>query len=1058
MSPKTARRPLTVGALLLILTLTLSWLAMPAQPSQAAGTIIYVTPTGTGGGTSWADATSLYDALTSPPTPSEIWVAAGTYKRASTNRDASFPIVDNISVYGGFDGTETMLSERDWAANETILSGDIGTANDAGDNVYTVVKFFGTVGSSTVLDGFTITGGNADELTSDPALRLGGGIYLNDDDPILNNLIIRDNSAYAGGGISMESNSSPTLNNIVFIGNEAQNDPDNTFSEAGRGGGLYINSSNPTVNNATFYDNTAGTSGGAFYSTSFNTPTVNNSIVWGNTPASSQVGGGGGTNVTVNDSIIENDCPASLFTCSGIITSDPLFVDAAGGDLRLQIGPTTSPGIDAGDDTAVSVTVDIEGKDRTFDFDLSDPSPNTTVDTGAYEFVNDAPTALALNNQMSVPENFSGTMTVGSLDTTDPNSDVGDDHTYTLVVGTTNFEIDGANLQTNGTAFDYEALPATRQFTVEVQTKDLHGDTLNQQFVIDITDENETPTNTFLDGNDSSVATDIDEEQAIGTLVGVLTTDDPDQVDNGGDGDTHTYSLASGVLDNDQFQIGGTNNDELQTAAQFNYEDPNNTDKQYSVQVTTTDSEGNAIDRTFTVDINDVNEAPSSINLRLDDPTIDQPGTVDENISGITDVAHFDAVDVDLDNGGLGDDHTYSLPTGVLSNTLFTIDMGTGLLQTASGTTFDFETQSSFPVQVLTTDTGALSTTKTFTITINDLNEPPTALTFSDDTTESAVAENLPAGTGVGTFKTVDDDLRAGGIDDSHDYALVSGAGSTGNNVFQIAGNELQTRLALNYEAAPLLNGGPARGYTVRVRTTDEGGLFTEQIFSIEVTDENDSPSAINLFPDSIDEGAAANTVVGTLTTVDPDTGGSYSYALVPETNDNFLISGDQLIATQTFDYEEEQAYTLTVSSTNTQAGQDPVVFTQDVVVSINNVNEPPTGVIFDGGSADRTILDSLMTGDEVGMLEAVDPDIIVPGNDTFTYTLTDDAGGAFALGGANNDTLLVNIDTLDATVQDTYTVEVMVTDSGGETATSTLTINLIRQFNNTFLPVVRRN
>jgi hypothetical protein len=450
-----------------------------------------------------------------------------------------------------------------------------------------------------------------------------------------------------------------------------------------------------------------------------------------------------------------------------------------------------------------------------------------------------------------------------------------------------------------------------------------------------------------------------------------------------------------------------------------------------------------------------VNETPSDISLRSPDATIPAtPGTVDENITAVTDVAHFDAVDVDLDNGGNGDSHTYSLPAATLNNDLFTIGSDDGLLKTANGVTFDFEDQSEYPIQVRTEDSGSLATTKTFTITVNDVNEQPTALTFSDDTTEAQVAENQPAGTAVGTLKTEDDDLNGAG--DTHTYSFAVGAGSSGNNLFQIVGDELQTRLMLNYEKAGDLGGGKF-GYTVRIRTTDEEGLFFEQVFTIEVTDEDDVPTAITLSPDSIAENSATNTVIGFLETDDQDPGGTYTYTLGIEPNDNFQISGDQLIAKTSFNYEEVQGYTLTVTSTNTKQGQDPVVFADDVTVNIINVNEDPEDVNFANGSKEQTILDSLVTGDPVSKLVAVDPDAAVPGNDTFTYALLDDAGGTFVIGGEDGDMLLVNTDNLDVNTQDTYTVTVQVTDSGGKSASSQLTINLVEEFEKLYMPLIVR-
>lgn len=96
----------------------------------------------------------------------------GTYFSASgTDRDSTFQLVDRVAVYGGFAGTETSLSERDWAANVTVLSGDIGTAVES-DNSYHAVTGNGT-NVTAVLDGFTITEGYANGSGQD---ETGGGL------------------------------------------------------------------------------------------------------------------------------------------------------------------------------------------------------------------------------------------------------------------------------------------------------------------------------------------------------------------------------------------------------------------------------------------------------------------------------------------------------------------------------------------------------------------------------------------------------------------------------------------------------------------------------------------------------------------------------------------------------------------------------------------------------------------------------------------------------------------------------------------------------------------
>ena len=110
--------------------------------------------TGTGDGSSWANAVpELADALkwaninkaNFTSNPLQIWVATGTYKPkyspqdganfgTNQNRDNSFLMVKNVQLYGGFFGTETLLTERNFNTNLTTLSGDIGIENNISDN------------------------------------------------------------------------------------------------------------------------------------------------------------------------------------------------------------------------------------------------------------------------------------------------------------------------------------------------------------------------------------------------------------------------------------------------------------------------------------------------------------------------------------------------------------------------------------------------------------------------------------------------------------------------------------------------------------------------------------------------------------------------------------------------------------------------------------------------------------------------------------------------------------------------------------------------------------
>src|SRR4030095_14116138 len=197
----------------------------------AGGVVRYVdaSATGANNGTSWADAfTDLQSALAIASGGDEIWVAAATYKPTSTaDRTISFAMKNAVGIYGGFAGTETQRGQRDPAANVTILSGDIGTGGDASDNSYHVVLADGTVSLSGVLDGFTITGGQANGGGANQ--DRGGGMWDNGGSPTLNNLKFTSNFALEGGGFRVTSGA-PVLTGCSFLSN--------SVSSPGTGGGL----------------------------------------------------------------------------------------------------------------------------------------------------------------------------------------------------------------------------------------------------------------------------------------------------------------------------------------------------------------------------------------------------------------------------------------------------------------------------------------------------------------------------------------------------------------------------------------------------------------------------------------------------------------------------------------------------------------------------------------------------------------------------------------------------------------------------------------------------
>jgi hypothetical protein len=169
---------------------------------------------GANNGTSWVNAyTNFQTALTLSSPGTEIWVAEGTYS-PGTNRTDTFQLLASVAVFGGFNGTEIARTNRNWTSHVTVLSGDIGKLGTSTDNSYHVVKG----ASFAVLDGFTISGGNADGAFPD---LNGAGIFNSNASPVIANCTFVSNfTARAGSGAGIFNyHSSPTITNCSFVGN-----------------------------------------------------------------------------------------------------------------------------------------------------------------------------------------------------------------------------------------------------------------------------------------------------------------------------------------------------------------------------------------------------------------------------------------------------------------------------------------------------------------------------------------------------------------------------------------------------------------------------------------------------------------------------------------------------------------------------------------------------------------------------------------------------------------------------------------------------------------------
>lgn len=322
----------------------------------SARVLRYVAPAGLSSGScdSWANACDLKYVLGTAVNGTDIWVAAGTYTPTSnSDRAATFTLPTGVSLYGGFAGTETDRNQRNGLTNITILSGEIGAQADATDNSRHVIT-----SSGGLLDGFTVTGGYADDafpasgggikgsgafsniiITGNHAHNYGGGFYGSGS---LTAVTFNNNSATAGGGIYTTGDTA-LLNATLF----------NNNSETGAA--IYAEAGTLNLLHATLAGNNATSAASGIYLAD-GTLTVTNSIVWGDSQPITIINGT--AQVTYSD--IQGG-----YAGTGNLNSDPLLgpFGAYGGPLPTLPLSLTSPAFSAAN-VATCLPVDARGLAR----------------------------------------------------------------------------------------------------------------------------------------------------------------------------------------------------------------------------------------------------------------------------------------------------------------------------------------------------------------------------------------------------------------------------------------------------------------------------------------------------------------------------------------------------------------------------------------------------------------------------------------------------------------------------------------------------------------------
>ena len=360
----------------------------------------------------------------------------------------------------------------------------------------------------------------------------------------------------------------------------------------------------------------------------------------------------------------------------------------------------------------------------------------------------------------------------------------------------------GASERTGGSTSDPRAETATSHaFTVQASDG---TNTATRPVTLTVTDVNDV-TPSFTSGTTASAA----ENVSTATVLYTAAATDPDTVG------TLTYSLTDD--DGGRFEINAsTGAVTLADGQALDYETA--TSHAFTVQA----SDGtNTATRPVTLTVTDVNEAPTDVSFANTFPTL----TENSDVTGGVMVA-----DILITDDALG---TETLSLSGADSGSFEIRNGTELFFIDASP--NYEVKSAYDVTVSADDAsvgGTPDASRAFTLSITDVNEAPTAVSFANVQT---IAENAVIGTGVkvADIAVVDDALGS-------ETLSLSGADAAS---FEIRnGTEL-----FFIDASPNYEVKSAYDVTVSADDASVGGTpDASQAFTLSITDVNEAPVTQN--------------------------------------------------------------------------------------------------------------------------------------------------------------------------------------------------------------------
>ena len=568
---------------------------------------------------------------------------------------------------------------------------------------------------------------------------------------------------------------------------------------------------------------------------------------------------------------------------------------------------------------ASGASLDFETK-PSYTLQLTVQDDDGTNTSGAVEVsisiadVNEAPTFTSSATPLSVDENSAGVIyTAAASDV-----DASDTQTYSIAGGADQdlFVINGADLSFKS-APDFEDVSGDNTYEVTIRVTDSAGLYADLSLSITVDNVNEAPT-----FSPTSYSASAPENSTGGFFAAEANDEDA--------GDTITFSLATGVSDNDLFYVDPS-------FGFLNFIDPQdyeaspqtgvNQDGTYEVVISASDGDlSSDPDFTLTVTLLDANEAPTFA-------TTSDSATAPENSTA----AFYTAAATDQDAGA---SITYSLVSDSGDNALFTIEPSSGALNFLAAPNHevhgDADGDGTYNVEISAYD-GSLDTATNLELSITVTDEPE-APTFASASDESLVSENTSA---VFYLAEASDDDG-----DSVSYSLAPSVGD--NDLFNIDSatyGELSFIDAPDYENS---DGTGADGtYNVTI-TASDGSLSSTLELAVTVTDVNEAPAFASA---SASTTAPENSTDAFYTAAasDPENA-SLSYSLVDGAPDNSFFS---ITTSGELRFLEAQDREAAANDANTDYTYEVQITASDgtystetalsLSVTLENVNEAPT-------------------------------------------------------------------------------------------------------------------